>query len=453
MSFPQAKRIGNPSEGEERFRTSRNDRVTMGYGFPLSIRRMCFFLLLFTVHVSLFTSAEAKIYIDITSPSAKKVPIAIYELPGAAGKEISAVIRDDLVFTGLFTYVDSSAYIEPISQPFNPGNWTPLGVEAVVKGAVREGTNLTVSITLYDTSEGKAVLSKEYQAEKSLVRQLGHTISNDIYTLLTGSPGVFRTRILFVGQRGGEKDLFLTDWDGQRTRKLGLKSSLLLSPHWSSDGTKAVYSSERGRQWGIYLLDFLKMTEKRIFVSKGTNMAGDFFPKENAFVFSSTKDGTPSLFTYTIGTGTLRKLTSTFGIEVSPSVSPDGKSIAFVSDRGGTPQIYVMRSDGSEVRRVSFEGNYNTSPCWSPTGDRIAFSGRRGKNQIFIVKPDGSGLTQLTEAGNNEDPSFSPDGRYIAFTSDRDRTKSIYIMRANGESQQRITPKDLRAFGPRWSPN
>ncbi len=408
---------------------------------------------LFIFYFSLFTSSEAKIYIDITSPAAKKVPIAIYELPGAAGREISDVIKNDLVFTGLFTYVDSASYIEPISQPFNPKNWTPLGIEAVVKGTVREDKKLTVSITLYDTSEGKAVLSKEYQAERSLLRQLGHTISNDIYGLLTGRPGVFRTRILFSGERRGEKDLYLMDWDGQRLRKLGLRSSVVLSPHWSADGTRAIYASERGRQWGIYLLDFLKMNEKRIFVSKGTNMAGDFFPKGNSFVFSSTKDGTPDLYTYNIDTGTLKKLTSTFGIEVSPSVSPDGQFITFVSDRGGTPQIYVMRSDGSEVRRVSFEGNYNTSPCWSPSGDRIAFSGRRGKNQIFIVKPDGSGLTQLTDSGNNEDPSFSPDGRYIAFTSDRDRTKTIYIMRANGESQQRITPKDLRAFGPRWSPN
>jgi TolB protein len=410
-----------------------------------------FFALLFSLCAVL--TAEAKVYIDITAPTAKKVPIAIYELSGPAGKEVSEAIRDDLVFTGLFAYINSASYIEPISQPFNPKNWTPLGVEAVVKGTVQEGKNLTVSITLYDTSEGKAVLSKEYQSERSLLRQLAHTISNDIYSVFTGSPGVFRTRIIFAGNRGGEKDLYLMDWDGQRLRKLGLKSSVVLSPHWSADGTKALYSSERGRQWGIYLLDFQRMTEKRIFVSKGTNMAGDFFPRENAFVFSSTKDGTPDLFTYNIDTGNLKKLTSTFGIEVSPSVSPDGNSIAFVSDRGGTPQIYVMRSDGSEVRRVTYEGTYNTSPCWSPTGDRIAFSGRRGKNQIFIVKPDGSELIQLTETGNNEDPSFSPDGRYITFTSDRDRTKSIYIMRANGESQRRITPRDLKAFGPRWSPN
>jgi TolB protein len=416
--------------------------------------RIIFFLVaLFTFHFSLFTPAGAKIYIDITSPAAMKVPMAIFDLPGASGKEISAIVRDDLVFTGLFTYVDKAAYIESLSQPFNAANWGPLGVEAVVKGSVSEGKNLTVSIRLYDVTEGKEVLNKEYQAEKNLLRPVSHTIANDIYNSFTGQQGIFRSKIMFVGERAGAKDLYLADWDGHRSRKLGLKGTIILSPHWSSDGNRAIYSSERGRQWGIYLLDFQKMTEKRIFVSRGTNMTGDFFPDRNAFVFSSSQGGSPDLYVYNIDLGRLGKLTSSYGIEVSPAVSPDGNSIAFVSDRGGTPQIYVMRSDGSEVRRVTFEGNYNTSPAWSPAGDRIAFSGRRGgKNQICVVKPDGSELTQLTDRGNNEDPSFSPDGRYLAFTSDRDGTKGVYIMRANGEAQQRVTPRDLKAFGPKWSP-
>jgi TolB protein len=68
------------------------------------------------------------------------------------------------------------------------------------------------------------------------------------------------------------------------------------------------------------------------------------------------------------------------------------------------------------------------------------------------MDPDGENLMQLTEYGNNEEPSFSPDGRYIVFNSDREGTKGIYIMRANGEAQKRITPKGLKAFGPRWSP-
>ncbi len=414
-----------------------------------------FVLLLFSFYFTLFTSfVEAKVYIDITSPGTKKFPIAIYDLQGPSGTEISEIIREDLIFTGLFMYIDKSSYIETPAQPFNPRNWTPLGIEAVVKGTVQGDQNLTVAVTLYDTFEAKEIFKKEYQAEKELIRQLAHTISNDIYKALTGMTGIFRSKIAFVAEEDKEKGIYVMDWDGHRIRKLGLKGTLVLTPKWSADGTKIVYSSERSRQWGIYLLDFLKMTERRIFASQGTNLAGDFFPKGDTIVFSSTKEGTPDLYVLNIEQNKTKKLTSSFGIEVSPAVSPDGAHIAFVSDRGGSPQIYIMRSDGTEIRRVTFEGSYNTSPSWSPKGDRIVFSGRQGgKNQIFTVKPDGTELNQLTEFGNNEDPSFSPDGRYVAFSSDRDGTKGVYIMRANGESQKRIAPRGLKSFGPRWSPN
>lgn len=398
-------------------------------------------------------AADAKIYIDITNPAAKMMPIAIYDFQGPNGKELAEVVREDLIFTGLFMYIDKASYLEGPTPPYNPKNWTPLGIGAVVKGTIGEGKNLTASVSLYDPIEDKEILSKQYQSDRDLLRQLGHSIANDIYAALTGSPGIFRTRIAYVAEQGGSKDIYLADWDGHRSRKLGLKDGVILSPHWSPDGSRLIYAAERGRQWGIYLLDFLQMTDKRVFTSRGINVAGDFFPGGKAFAFSSSKDGTPDLHSFTLSSGTAKKLTSSYGIEVSPAVSSDGTQIAFVSDRGGSPQVYVMRSDGTEVRRVTHEGSYNTSPAWSPSGDRIVFSGRRGgKNQICIVKPDGSELMQLTEQGNNEDPSFSPDGRYIAFTSDRDKGKGVFIMRANGESQKRITPSGVRAFGPRWSP-
>jgi len=397
--------------------------------------------------------ASAKVYIDITSPSTKKLPIAIYDLSGPSGKEISDIIRDDLTFTGLFMCIDKASYIEPLSQAFNQQNWKPLGIEAVIKGSAKTEQGLAVDIALYDVFEGKEIFSKQYQSQQDLLRQLAHNISNDIYQAFTGMAGVFRTKIAFVAEDDGEKGIYVMDWDGQRARKLGLKGTLVLAPHWSADGTRIIYSSERNRQWGIYLLDFGKMTEKKIFGSKGTNMAGDFFPKGDAITFSSTKDGTPDIYALYLKDGSTKKLTFTQGIEVSPSVSPDGNQIAYVSDRGGSPQLYIMRSDGSDIRRVSFEGSYNTSPSWSPTGDRIVFSCRRGKNQICLVKPDGSALAQLTESGNNEDPAFSPDGRFITFSSDRDGKKGIYIMRANGEGQKKISPPGLRSYGPRWSPN
>ena len=409
--------------------------------------------LLLTVYCLLFTVVEAKVYIDISSPTFRKLPIAIQEFTGPSGKEISDILKDDLEFTGLFGYIDRAAYIENPSQPFNPKNWTPIGVEAVVKGSTREGKDLVVTASLYDVIEGKEILRKEYKSEKELLRPLSHTIANDIYHALTGEPGIFRSRIVFVGEDKGERAIYIMDWDGKRITRTGLKANIILSPRWARDGSKLIYSAERNRQWGIYLLDFTKMSERKVFSSKGTNLAGDFFSDRNEIIISSSKDGSPDLYTVNLSNDGITRLTSSRGIEVSPAVSPDFRHIAFVSDRGGSPQIYIMRRDGSDVRRITFEGSYNTSPSWSPKGDKIVFAGRRGGNQIFIVNPDGAGLTQLTSQGNNEDPSFSPDGRYITFSSDRDGIKGIYIMRANGESQERITPRDIRAYSSRWSPN
>jgi len=410
------------------------------------------FVLLFTFHFSLFT-CEAKVYIDISSPAFKKLPIAVQDFSGPSGEKISSIIRNDLDFTGLFASIDKAAYLENSSQPFNPKNWTPLGVEAVVKGFTREAKETVVTMSLYDVAGGKEILRKEYRAEKGLIRPLSHTIANDIYYALTGETGVFRSRLVFIGEEKGERALYLSDWDGNRMNRTGIKGKVLMSPRWSKDGTKIVYSDERNRQWGVYLLDFNSMNERKVYSSKGTSIAGDFLREGNGVILSSSKDGTPDLYVLDLKKSSTEKLTSFSGIEVSPVVSPDGRFIAFVSDKGGSPQIYTMRADGADMKRISFEGSYNTSPAWSPKGDKIVFAGRRGGNQIFIINPDGSGLTQLTSQGNNEDPSFSPDGRYISFVSDRDGVKGIYIMRANGEAQQRITPRTMKAYAPRWSPN
>lgn len=408
----------------------------------------------FLIFVSPLINCEAKIYIDITSPAVKQLMIAIPEFSGPEGKTISNIIKDDLEFTGFFKCLDPAMYIETSSYPFNPQNWSVIGAEAVIKGSIIAGQNLNVTVSLYDIFEGKEALKKNYLADKSALRQMAHTIANDLYKALTGENGVFKTRIAFVAQDEGKKGLFIMDWDGSNLKQLGIRGNFVLSPHWSKSSTKLLYSSERNGQWGIYLLDFTKMTERKLFISRGLNITGNFFPDENEIVFASSKDETYGFYLLRISDLWIKRITTSRWIEVSPSVSPDGNSIAFVSDKGGTPQIYVMNKKGYDSRRLTFEGSYNTSPNWSPLGDRIAFVGRAdGSHHIFTIKTDGTELMQITNTGNNEDPSFSPDGRFIIFTSDMDGTSGLYIMRANGESPKRITPAKLKAFGPKWSPN
>jgi TolB protein len=400
------------------------------------------------------SSVGAELFIDIVS-SPRKIPIAIQDLAGPKGGEISGIVEYDLEFSGIFQPLDKNAFIERPDQSFRRNNWTGIGAEAVVKGFVTEnGESINATVYLYDAFEGRAMLTKNYKTKKSLLRPLAHSIANDIYEKITAQDAVFRTKIVFVRKEGDRRELHMMDWDGKRASSLNVRGSILLAPRWSKEGKKLIYSAERNRKWGIYALDFGKKKEETIFSGKGTNIAGDFFPGGREFALSSSRAGTPDIYIFNIRKSRLTRLTKERGIEVSPTVSPDGKSVAFVSDRGGTPQIYSTDKIGYNRSRITYEGNYNTSPTWSPKGDMLAFCGNyEGKNQIFTVSPDGSGLRRLTDRGNNEQPVFSPDGRFLAFTSDRDGRKGVYVMRTNGEAQRRISPRNMEASDPGWSPN
>jgi TolB protein len=394
-----------------------------------------------------------RIYLDITSPTIQKMPIAIQDFVGL--KTVSEIIRDDLSFTGLFDCLDESAFIERPDQPFNQANWRGLGVSIVVKGKVEQTTKgLNVYLSVYDVSENSEILKKEYSGSNDLLRPIAHSISNDIYKIVTGQEGIFRSKIAFVGEtKDKKKEIYIMDWDGKRLSPSGVKGDIILTPRWSRDKGKLLFSVQRNRLWSISLIDLNDYKERVLFSSDGLSLAGNFLPDNRRFVFSSLKDGRSNISIFDTKDEEIERIMSSRWIDVSPSISPDGRDILFTSNRSGSPQIYISDIRGSGIKRLTYEGAYNTSAVWSPKGDRIAFVRMiGGKNQIFIMKPDGSGVIQLTDKGSNEDPSFSPDGRYIAFTSDRDGSKGIYLMKVNGLDQKRITPKETLSYAPNWSP-
>ena len=172
------------------------------------------------------------------------------------------------------------------------------------------------------------------------------------------------------------------------------------------------------------------------------------------------------------GTGQSR-LTTNSANDIFPAWSPDGSKIAFVSLRDGDRNsnteidayldIYVMNADGSGQTRLAAgiaETTFDTifvldgHPAWSPDGKQIAFiSDRDGDLEIYVMNADGSGQTRLTtDSAVSLGFAWSPDGSRIAFTS-RGRNWDIYVMNADGTGQRRLTTDAAVDEWPAWSPD
>jgi len=154
-----------------------------------------------------------------------------------------------------------------------------------------------------------------------------------------------------------------------------------------------------------------------------------------------------------------------------PAWSPDGSKIAFVSDRDGNDEIYVMSADGSNQKRcthsvaIGFNRKEKWEPVWSPDSKLIAFVQvrkweREGEatyiplRNVYALNADGSNATCLTDnSANSSQPVWSPNGRIIAFVSDRDGNDEIYVMNADGSNQTNLTNNPAGDASPSWSPD
>ena len=194
--------------------------------------------------------------------------------------------------------------------------------------------------------------------------------------------------------------------------------------------------------------------------------------------FMSKRDGNPEIYLMDTDGGNPRRLTNHRSWDFAPSWSPDGKRIAFVSERDGhvhvhgwpVCEIYVMDADGGNQQNLTNDPNDDRQPSWSPDGKRIVFTSWRDglaidrvpTSEIYVMDADGGNPQNLTNHRHHDrDPSWSPDGKQIAFSATRDGhfendfgiTEEIYVMDADGKNQQRLTENRKIDWDPVWSPD
>ena len=197
------------------------------------------------------------------------------------------------------------------------------------------------------------------------------------------------------------------------------------------------------------------------------NMPGGCFdPVHNRIVYTSdqTAGAHDEVFVISTSGGGSTQITDrpsdrTF----EPTFSPDGEWIVFeshtlASDKGGI--LYKVRASGAELTQLTTLATASNArqPVWSPLGDKIVFQspGESGPFDLFTIASDGTGLTNVTRSPAEEtDPSFSPDGRFIIYSSASGGLAHANLMTipVGGGAPIRITDSDAYDGAPAWSPD
>lgn len=418
----------------------------------------------------IFPSFEVVAQTDIyLRGSGKLFPIALPQLceksgSTSAAREIPRVMARDLSLSGYFEVLNPESYIEAPGKCAGPdgfaySDWTVIGVEGLVRGVVTSAADGSVRVQLYlhDVQNQQVVLGKEYSGDETQVPRMAHKFANEVVRFFTGEAGVFGTQISFSSRIGRFKELFVMDMDGSNVRQLTNDKSLALSAAWDRPGRSLIYTSYRQRVPDLFMIDVTSRKARPLTQGPDMELGARFSHDGTRLVASVSQSQDSDIVLLNSQGQIVRRLTPPNGaIDVSPDWSPDDSKLVFCSNRAGGPQIYVMGAGGENPHRISFvRANYCTSPRWSPKGDKIAFVCRADAGfQIFVTDADGGNALQLTSAGSNEDPDWSPDGRYLVFASTFGQRQgfSLALMRADGSGMKRLTTSRGGDFQPNWGP-
>jgi Tol biopolymer transport system component len=308
----------------------------------------------------------------------------------------------------------------------------------------------------------------------------GHRVLAGAVALLIALAGVAAVILAFSGERippaptttvgngllafSGGGEIYVVEPNGGEPRQVTdfRGGEYGLDVHWSPDGTKFAF-----RVWTDGDYELFVMNADGTGLSNVTGSVGvsefSWSPDGTMLAFTSFQQGT-DLDVFVVrpdGTG-LRAVVESQFTEHRPQWSPDGTRIAFerwpVRDRDpGTADIYVVDLETGEIVPLVTSPGYDTAIAWSPAGDTLAFtSDRDGDRDLFLVGADGSGERQLTDLTNEEATTahgWSPDGTRLSFVVGDGEQWDLWIVNADGSGLLKLTPRD-RDDGPAvWSPD
>lgn len=400
--------------------------------------------------------------IEILGGKATQIPIAIapfkvFSAESDPGK-VHKIIAKDLDRSGLFYSLDTTGVSNPPSSNVNVNftKWSALEAQFIVVGKIDQTPDrMRVAWSLIDVFKEKTVLTAEYTGKPKQYRAISHKIADQIYERLTGSKGVFHTKIAYVKKINDHKySLNVADYDGFNARPIVNSSQPIMSPRWSPDGKKIAYVSFEKKKPVIYLQEVSTGQRTLLANFKGNNSAPAWSPDSKKLAIVLTYNRNSQIYIINTDGADVKQIMRTRSINTEPTWSPDGKEIYFTSNRGGNPQIYKVSLDNHEVTRVTYEGKYNLYPSLSYDGKLLLFLMQDdGKFKVAIQNLVSNQVLKLTNGPADEAPIFAPNGHMVLFTyKDYGKTSKIGTVSING---LKITPLGVgseQIQEPTWGP-
>ncbi len=303
-----------------------------------------------------------------------------------------------------------------------------------------------------------------FASERSGAPQV-HRWDGEFERALTAEPAhhlqdvAVKHREALVSRVDGETEqLVAVNLDDAGVRDVGPRMEKAHGAVVSADERLVAFEASLKDAASIAVMPFDGSSEPRVVAQLG--QTGSFQPAltlDGRLVFTNSSTGDPELYLQPLDGGAPTQLTAFHMEDFSAVPAPDGQRFAFVSNREGSDRIFVQRLDGRNVSRLMAgpraQDDSERDPVWMPDSKSVLVTVRvNGVSRIARVDV-GTHKTLWTSSGpgNDQLPRPSPDGRFIAFVSDRLGNPDVFIMRANGNDATRVTSDPAPEYGPRWS--
>lgn len=258
----------------------------------------------------------------------------------------------------------------------------------------------------------------------------------------SGLKGFFASKLAFISNRTGKDEVYVGDLFMGEVKQLTRDNTHALTPRWSPDGTKLIYTSYFRNFPDIYLINLQNNDRTRFVGFQGTNSGARFSPNGQRVVMVLSGEGVPEIYVSPASGKPVTRLTRSDAVKSSPCFSPDGSRIVYASEPG--PKLYIMSAGGGggQIIGGGLATTYCAEPDWS-VGDpnKIAYTFREpsGRFQIAVHDLGTAKSEKVSKAPyDGVEPCWLADGRHLIYTARAAGSRSLFILDTKNGKTVRI---------------